>query len=148
MGIFKKMGSTPKASGSKNADFLPGDFEGVITVVRLRVTESRKNDDMFFCVDGVVEESNLDEWPEGRQVAILIKLNDKWGYGMSDAKSLACAVTGADDADVDEAFMEELTGGDGTEAAGLSFYVETLAITTKDGKLFTKHYFQPAPDAE
>jgi len=147
MSIFGSINKTSAASSSAQGEYLSPGFDGILAIVACKLVESRANADTFYIIETTVAVTNMeDEHPEGSRASILIKLGDKWNYGLADVKSFLMAATGADESDITEDMAEQSVDPEEQPLAELVFACETGSVPTKAGGSFTKHYFKPVAE--
>ena len=139
MGIFGGIGNV-KATAQKGV-YLP-EGKHLVTIERCKLTESTVGNRTFFVVESTVMESNNDGVSPGTRASWVVKLGGDYPQmALADIKKFAIAVTGADENEVDEEFMQELVDGPGDLVAGRKVMCEVEEVQTKRGGVFSKHFW-------
>ena len=139
MSIFGGIGGI-KATEQKGV-YLP-EGRHLVTIERCKLTESTVGNKTFFVVESTVMESTNDDLQAGTRASWVVKLGGDYPQmALADIKKFAIAVTGADENEVDEEFMQELVDGPGDLAAGRKVMCEVEEVQTKKGGVFSKHFW-------
>jgi hypothetical protein len=147
MSIFRSLEKTKASGTNPNGDYFPPGYEGEVTITAVRLVESQKGNGTFLAVDVELVTTNLDDWLQpGQAGSIMLKLDDKWGFGLADTKSLLMAATHSPESEITEAMAEEAVS-DAQPLAGLPIVVRTATVLTKAKEERTKHFFDVSPNS-
>mgnify|MGYP003628925046 FL=1 len=139
MGIFGGIGNV-KATEQKGV-YLPTGRH-LVTIERCKLTESTVGNKTFFVVESTVMESSNEELAEGTRASWVVKLGGDYPQmALADIKKFTVAATGADEDEIDEAFMQKLVEGPGDLVAGRKVMCEVEEVQTKKGGVFSKHFW-------
>jgi hypothetical protein len=127
---------------NKGAYIVPGQHR--LEIQRCRMTESQKNGKTFFVVEAKVTETDSDEYSLGQLVTWLVNMDSYPESALADIKGFVVAASGAEEAQVNAEFMEEVLAGEGDLLHASKVDVFAREVPTKAGGNFTKVYWATA----
>ena len=131
-----------KEQTSNNESTFLDEGNYLLDLLSCRKVDSKKSNNTFFVVEGrVLTSSGKDATPVGEEVAWVLKMGGQYPESaLNDINSFLTSATGADDSDVDEAFVEEIVEDDGQKLVGLQVRVTVRNKITRKGNTYLKHY--------
>ena len=145
MGFFADIKNTQ--ASNKRGTFLT-EGEHTLSVQRVKMVESKKNNSTYFCVEAKVETTSSEIHREGQLITWLVKMGGEWPeYALADIKAFVMSTSLADEDEIDDSFMEEVLAGDGDLLGGKLVDCSVTVVETKRGGDFNKHSWSPHSDA-
>jgi len=145
MGFFTNIKDTQ--ASNKRGTFLT-EGEHTLSVARVKMVESKKNNATYFCVEANVEDSTSDNHRAGQLITWLVKMGGEWPeYALADIKAFVMSASGAPEDEIDDTFMDAVLANDGDLLGGKLVDCSVNVVETKRGGEFNKHSWSPHSDA-
>tara|TARA_R110000851_G_scaffold3298_2_gene13358 strand:+ start:284 stop:733 length:450 start_codon:yes stop_codon:yes gene_type:complete len=137
MGIFDGIGDLTTSNKGEYLD--AGDY--LIEVQAVKLINSLRSADEFFIVEfNVIESRGAEATPRGTAASWCLKMGGNYPESaLKDVNRFLKAATGAEDSDINAAFVDQALANDGESLIGLNCRVSVHLKPTNNGGVFSVH---------